>query len=232
MSKKQKKIKNFILKYRFIIISFIIIAILIYLNNSVWRPMISKEKLQIKEQQKNSDLIRQREESKLKLTSSGAYFLPSGDKSINKGINKGKKKGTTTKNSNNKVSTPVKQASIEIAKKIEYMHKRIIKVEKDTEEVDYNHKANSPFAPINEKSGINNISKARYIPKYNLTKLEYKGFYSKSGKKTAIVRYDGQMNYVSLGDQIENTVLIVNSIERAYIELKDNKTGDIHSIEK
>jgi|GEM_PF-5381566 len=232
MLKKQTKIKNFILRYRFIIISIVIIGILAYLNNSVWKPMISKERLKIDQQAKNTELLKQREESKLKLTSSGAYFLPKGDKSLDQNNKDTSKKKGSKKASKRGSDTPVKKATNEIAQKIEYLHRRIIRMEKDTHEIEFNDIGKSPFAPIDTGTDDRNSTISRYKPQYDLNKLEYKGFYSKSGKNTAIIRYNGKMNYVSIGDNVQDTVLIVNSIERSKVELKDNKTGDLHSIEK
>lgn len=195
--------------------------------------MIAKEKRGIEEQKKNEQLLKEREESKLKITDTGVFFLPQGDTSGNKS---GERK-TVKSNSGEKADKENEKANIRskeyialnqsIEKKVDFLYNYI----KDSYNVDtseFSHAEKSLFVPFYSDMITEKDEKIAtvYVPDYKKSEIVYRGFYERGNERTAIIKYKNRMYYLQRGKFLEKTTLSINQIESDSIIFRDNKSGE------
>lgn len=199
-----------------------------------WNPVIEKEKIGIEEQKKNERLLREREESKMKITDTGIYFLPQGENNSGKTPTKKTENKTEQKKlSVDKRSSDYKRLNQDIEEKVDFLY-RFIKNAYNVDTSEYSEAVNSVFVPYYQDNSENekSIKKSEYIPDYKINDIIYRGFYESRGQRTAIIKYEGRMNYLITGKFLGKTTLSVHSIETDSVVFRDNKSGEDIIIEK
>ncbi|MCK9224396.1 MAG: hypothetical protein M0R46_03785 [Candidatus Muirbacterium halophilum] len=195
---------------------------------------MEKEKLGLQEQLKNENLLREREESKVKVTDTGIYFLPQGEKTPEDNKKKVINLSEKVQNDNlNVKSSDYKRLNQDIEQKVDYLYK-FIKNAYNVDTSEYSEAKKTVFIPYyydnitNEEKTVKTV----YIPDYKKNEIIYLGFYESKGEKTAIIKYEKKMNYVVVGNFLGKTTLTIKSISSDNVVLKDNKSGEDFTIQK
>ncbi|MGM0606997.1 MAG: hypothetical protein ACQESP_01130 [Candidatus Muiribacteriota bacterium] len=239
MLKLLEIIKKNIIQFKFIYAGLALILILFVINKLFWQPVLEREEKTVEAQQDNEELMRQREEQRFKIDENGVVFDPTGR--IEEIENTQTKPQPTDEDtverseSEDKVynSDEITEFEEKIEDRISYLYNRLIKQKEIQEEEGIEKKEVSEvkkdlFIPFykKEKNTDEQEEEIKYKPDYNLNLIEYRGFYQRGGVKTAIIRYDGEMLYLSSGDFLKNTVLSLSKVESSHIVFIDEKNQE------
>ena len=229
MLKLPAHIKKILYTYRYIFLSLSIIVVLFYINNTYWNPIINREKRGLEEQQRNEEIIVQREEARFQVTDDGAFFIPTANPTTER-RQEVRKQAAAERKTNEKTDVEKSEISAQIEEKIVYLYNRLVSLEQqETEEVVYQE--NKLFIPFYSNKKEQSIQVV-YKPDYNLNVLQYRGFYERGGARTAIISYSEKMIFVTRGEFIAETSLTLYSVESSFIIVRDNKTGEDIRINK